>query len=204
MTSLAPDNQPTTASKTPSRRRLGIGWLILGLIIGALVVLFLVFRPAANDEMVADDGEPKVWAPVIYDTANWAGAPMQSQDWEQLKAMLGATATTDEALDFYGNSATRLRFSASHEPPLYVIESPRLFEIVWYYPSARDDDATKDKGVDYAQRGYRLMSMMGGEQGEATVAQLLTGAKLADVRFGDYLLIESACRDYQCRMVFSR
>ena len=55
-----------------------------------------------DDALVKDDGEVKVYQPVVYDTATWQKkATKTSNEIESLKAQLGSTATTEEALDFF-------------------------------------------------------------------------------------------------------
>ena len=176
-------------------------WLMAGLLLAAALVLFLTFRPVSQEEMVADDGEVKSYDPVVYDTSDWQTASQQSQDFEVLKSALSATATSEEALDFYGNKATRYRFSTPFEPPFYVIESPNLFELVWYYAAPTDDDATKAQSIDFAKRSYRMMSMVGGGVGTKIVEQMLQGAAVSSQTVGGFVLERGACEDYRCQII---
>ena len=175
--------------------------LMAGLLLAAALVLFLTFRPVSQEEMVADDGEVKSYDPVVYDTSDWQTASQQSQDFEALKSALSATATSEEALDFYGNKAMRYRFSTPFEPPFYVIESPNLFELVWYYAAPTDDDATKAQSIDFAKRSYRMMSMVGGDVGTKIVEQMLQGAAVSSQTVGGFVLERGACEDYRCQII---
>lgn len=193
-----PDSPP------PPKKKSYTPWLMTGLLLAAALVLFLTFRPVSDEEMVAEDGEVKSYDPVVYDTSTWQTANQRSQDFEALKAALSATATDEEALDFYGHQATRYRFSTPFEPPFYVIESPDLFELVWYYAAPTDDDATKGQSIDFAKRSYRMMSMVGGDVGTRIVQQMLQGAVVSLQTVGGFVLERGACEDYRCQIVLRR
>ena len=54
-------------------------WLIWAIILAVFVILFLTFRPMTKDDAsVKDDGEVKVYQPVVYDTATWQKPPRQA------------------------------------------------------------------------------------------------------------------------------
>lgn len=96
MTSDQPTNNANIFSKKIRKT-----WLIWAIILAVLVILFLTFRPITKDDaLVKDDGEVKVYQPVVYDTAAWQKAAKTGNEIESLKAQLGSTATTEEALDF--------------------------------------------------------------------------------------------------------
>ena len=191
----------TTAQPPKSKR----AWLIAAVILAVAIVLFLTFRPVTPAEsVVADDGEPKVYEPVVYDTATWQSLPKSATDAKGLMTELGAAATTEPALDYYGNQAERYRYSAGHEPPLYAILSDGLLEVVWYYPAPTDDDKTKAQAIDFAKRVYRMMGRLGGETGTAVVAQMLRGDAIAPKSVGVLKLVQGRCEHYQCRVVFDK
>ncbi|MFC0821293.1 hypothetical protein [Moraxella marmotae] len=194
---------PTTPQKsTPVRKGRKIRF-VGAIVLACVVVLWLIFRPVADDEVVLDDA-PKTYEPVVYDTSDWQQASTQSSDIEQLIAELGSVATTEDALDFYGNHATRYRYSAVHEPPLYATWSPNLLEVVWYYADTYDDEATKARSVDFAKRSFRLMSMAGGETGTNVVHQILHGTEMGVQPVGQFVLQKAACGNYRCQIVLKK
>lgn len=192
-------------SHPPQKKKSYGPWLIAGLLLAVAIVLFVTFRPVTPAEsVVANDGEPKVYEPVVYDTSTWQVASQQSQDPKMLKGVLGATATSEDALDFYGKQAVRYRFSTPYEPPFYVIESPDVFEVVWYYAAPTDDDATKAQSIDFAKRSYQMMSMVGGDVGTKIVHQMLQGNAVSSQSVGGFMLERGACEDYRCQIVLRR
>lgn len=199
MTSDQPTNNANIFSKKIRKT-----WLIWAIILAVFVILFLTFRPVADEELVKDDGEVKVYQPVVYDTAAWQKAAKTSNEIESLKAQLGSTATTEEALDFYGRRATRYRFSAPHEPPFYAIESQEFLEVVWYYAASTDDEATKAQSIDFAKRGYRMMSMLDPNTGAHVVHQILQGIAMDSQRVGTLNLEQADCQDYRCQIVLHK
>ncbi len=191
----------TTAQPPKSKRT----WLIAAVILAVAIVLFLTFRPVTPAEsVVADDGKPKVYEPVVYDTTTWQSLPKSATDAKGLMAELGAAATTEPALDYYGNHAERYRYSAGHEPPLYAILSDGLLEVVWYYPAPTDDDKTKAQAIDFAKRVYRMMGKLDGEQGTAVVAQMLQDKAVARQTLGKMQLTYAKCQDYQCKLILAK
>ncbi len=199
---MASDQPKKTPSASPKKIRKT--WLIWAVLLAVLVVLFLTFRPVADEELVEDDGEVKVYEPVVYDTATWQKAADTSSDIEELKAQLGSTATTEEALDFHGKRATRYRFSAPHESPFYVIESQEFLEVVWYYAAPTDDEATKAQSIDFAKRGYRMMSMLDPNTGAHVVHQILQGVAMGSQRIGALGLEQADCQDYRCQIILHK
>lgn len=189
----------TNTAQPPKSKR---AWLIAAVILAVAIVLFVTFRPVTDAEtVVADDGEPKVYEPVVYETATWQTLPKTATDAKGLMAQLGATATTEPALDYFGNPADRYRYSARHEPPLYAILSNGLLEVVWYYPAPTDDDTTKAQSIDFAKRVYRMMGKLDGEQGAAVVTEMLQGKAVAQQTLGKMQLTHAKCQDYQCKLV---
>lgn len=200
MTSDQPTNNANSFSKKIRKT-----WLIWAIILAVFVILFLTFRPVTKDDaLVKDDGEAKVYQPVVYDTATWQKATKTSNEIESLKAQLGSTATTEEALDFYGRRATRYRFSAPHEPPFYLIESENFLEVVWYYAASTDDEATKAQSLDFAKRAYRMMSMLDQNTGTHVMHQILQGIAMGSQRVGTLNLEQADCQDYRCQIILHK
>ena len=180
-------------------------WLIWAIILAVFVILFLTFRPMTKDDaLVKDDGEVKVYQPVVYDTATWQKATKTSNEIESLKAQLGSTATTEEALDFYGRRAIRYRFSTPYEPPFYLIESENVLEGVWYYAASTDEEATKAQSLDFAKRAYRMMSMLDQNTGTHVVHQILQGIAMGSQRVGMLNLEQADCQDYRCQIILHK
>ncbi len=200
MTSDQPTNNANTFFKKIRKT-----WLIWAIILAVFVILFLTFRPITKDEaLVKDDGEVKVYQPVVYDTATWQKAANTSNELESLKAQLGSTATTEEALDFYGRRAIRYRFSTPYEPPFYLIESENFLEVVWYYAASTDDEATKAQSLDFAKRAYRMMSMLDQNTGVHVVHQILHGIAMGSQRIGTLNLEQADCQDYRCQIILHK
>ncbi|MDO4441115.1 MAG: hypothetical protein Q4B81_02920 [Moraxella sp.] len=192
---------PPTAN-SPKKSKLP--YFLAALLIALAVVLFLTFRPVSSDEqLVQDDGETKRYDPVVYQTDTWARLPKENLDFDGIKARLGTTATSEDSLDFYGNHATKYRFSSKSEPPFYVVQSDDVLEVAWYYAAPKDNDAQKAASVDYAKKVYAMMGAYAGEAGERLLADILDqpnkpyAGKLSGVLTAD-------CMNYQCRIIFGR
>lgn len=64
-------------------------FLLIGVLIALAIVLFMTFRPVAPQEkVVQDDGEARVYEPVVYDVENWASTPKQDTNIQELKAKI--------------------------------------------------------------------------------------------------------------------
>lgn len=194
----------TDTTHTPRAKKSRPPFWIVAFLIALGVLAFLMFRPVTPaEEVVQDDGEAKVYDPVTYDTQNWASTPKQTVDFEVLKAMLGTTATTEMALDFYGNHADRYRFSNKTEPPFYLIESDEVFEVAWYYAAPKDDERQKDASIAYAKKAHAMMGAYLGEAGERLVENMLhtPSQSFAKPSLG---VIAADCMDYHCRIVLQK
>lgn len=186
-----------------------LSFLIIGVLIALAFALFVTFRPVAPQEKVVQgDGEVYVYDPVVYDVEKWASTSRQPMNAKQLLEALGTTATQEDSLDYYGNHAIKYRFSARHEPPLYVLESDKVLEIAWYYAAPKDNDDQKNTSLDYAKRIYALMGAYGGEVGENLVKSMLQNPnrlytaedesnKVIDVIVAD-------CTNYQCHIILQK
>lgn len=186
----------TTAKKFPLIRLL----ILFGVLI---LALWAVFRPSAPKTNAEPDKPAANLQPVVYDVQNWTTEPKQTLDFKGIKAKLGTAATVEEALDFYGNHAKQYRFSTKSEPPFYVIESDGVLEVVWYYATAKDNDAQKQASLNYAKRVYQMMGAYAGDAGQQLVKNILQNPN----KTHEHALpkIPAAdCADYRCRIVILR
>lgn len=181
---------------------------MIGVLVVAVFVIFYPVRP--QKKVVQDVVKKREYKPVVYDVERWATNPKQAmgiKDVKDIKHKIGATAVQKTALDYYGNHATKYRFGARHEPPLYVLESDGVFEIVWYYATAKDNDFQKQKSLEYAKRIYALMGAYGGHAGENLVKTILQNpnqpyeATKAQTALG---VIVAGCTHYQCRIILDK
>lgn len=175
-------------------------WLIVVLLV-VIIAVWLLFLMTPSSKPKPITKPKKIYEPVVYQTKDWTTAkPIGLSDGDSLKTLLGDTATSEEALDFYGELATKYRYTAKSEPPLYVIESQRLFEIGWYYASATDDEPTKNLSLRHAQKAYQVMTALDGKQG-ANLMQAILDGKTAPKLKG---VIAASCENYLCRIVIKR
>lgn len=203
MTDMLPpshDNRQPNPVVVKNRRL----WIVSVVVLILIAASLLVFRPATNEKMVKDDGKSAVYRPMHYDTVHWQQADTQSEDIEILKSVLGGVVTKQTALDFYGKRAMAYYYGAKDEPPLYVVQSKDMLEVVWYYAAPTDDEFTKERSLVFAKRGYRLMSMAGGRTGEHIVHQMLQGVSLNTQPVGVFDLHHGTCQEYLCRLVLKK
>lgn len=172
---------------------------LLGLFVVA-VALWGVWRMMSNNvpsHAKPAKNEPFVAEPVVYDVSSWAISP-KSRETKTLMAHLGV-ATADDAMDFYGNPATRYRYTAHHEAPLYVVMGQDVMEVVWYHASPKDDVAFKEQSQNHAQKVHALATAIYGTDGK-TLMQAVLSEKPAPKLTG---LIEAGCQAYQCRLIIN-
>lgn len=146
----------------------------------------------------------KVYELPIYAPNNWQTAdklPSPFADIKPLLANLGVGAMVDETLDYQGNPASRYRYHSKAEPPLYVIDSDKFFEIGWYYASAKDNDKDKQTSLAYAQKVYKVFGQVLGQASLPMMTQLLN-AHAVDVPYQG--LTSATCQVYECRVVFDK
>lgn len=145
----------------------------------------------------------KVGAPVVYQTKDWLVSKHQpNANGDTLKALLGDTAATAEALDFDGNFARQYRYASKSEAPLYVIESDTLFELAWYYASAKDDETTKQLSIKHAKRAHQVTTALYGDKGVALMQQILDG-KSPNTKAYPRLVL-ARCQEYLCQIVIKK
>lgn len=144
--------------------------------------------------------------PVIYPVQSWQTALHKpTVSFDVLKSLLGETATTAEVLDFEGDFARVYRFVGRAEPPLYVIESDRFFELAWYYASAKDDKTNKQISVKYAKQAHQVATTLYGDKGSVLMTQILTGKTLDDKERQSYpKLVLAGCQDYLCQLIIKK
>ena len=183
---------------TPTKKLTYLSWFVLIFVIAVGMVMCRPTQPPA----VSTDDIPKVYQPVVYDVATWqtSGTRLKPSDSDAIKSLIGATASSEVALDYDGHHAQKYRYVAQHEPPLYIIESDRLMELVWYYADAKDDDVTKQKSTQHAQRAYRVAHALYGDDGRTLMQTMLDG-KPTPKQTG---LILASCLNYQCRMIWQK
>ncbi len=219
-------NQPTNHTTPPDGARTGSSRLFYGMIFVLLLlvaVVWLFFRPNPNPTIVKDDdkSEPTNYIAPSYDVKSFARAEgswnvAADKSFEKLMAStLGATATQDDALDFYANHAARYRYHAQFEPPLYVIDSKDIFEIAWYYAHAKDSQSDKQASLNYAKKAYVLSDYLLDNPADLfdkmlnnTSRPKQTDAKglpsnpsVTDLPKG---VIFANCANYMCQIVFDK
>lgn len=152
-------------------------------------------------EQTDQDAPPKVYEPVVYDVVSWqAGEKRKTLNDRELLSMLGANASTESTLDFYGNQADEYRFASLTEPMLSAVISDKLFEVHWYQASAQDTDSDKAVSVDYAKRGYQLLTAVYGADIQGFMQALLDGKTLPKQQG----VIFAECQMYRCQVVLDR
>lgn len=143
---------------------------------------------------------PKIYTPVVYDVASFDKlAVPQGDTTKDWLTGLGA-ATTETALDIFGDGANLYRYHTKNEPIMYVIDSNKFFEMVWYYPSKTDSDQDKQLAQKYAQVTYNITKSALRTQAFGFYKTLLAG-KSADLPKG---VVIGTCQDYLCRIVMDK
>lgn len=146
---------------------------------------------------------PKTYTPVHYPVESWQVAQDIQKDTTALMLLLGDVAMSEEALDFYGETATKYRYATPSEPPLYVVQSEGLFEIGWYHATAKDGDKDKAMSVRHAQKAYQLMTAVYGKEALGLFKGLLgddkqgSSPKLVGV-------VSAKCGNYTCQVVLDK
>lgn len=177
-------------------------WAVL---IVLVIVAFFWFRSLGQDRVASQSNSVQevavsAYQPVQYEVEQWQTTPKQSLDLKGAMAKLGATATSEQTLDFYGKPATLYRFAAKHEPSFYAVQSDGLLEVVWHYAAAKENDAQKQASMKYAQTVYAMMGAYAGADGESLVKNMLQqpNQSHANPAFG---VVMARCAGYQCRIV---
>lgn len=191
-----------TAKSSRFNKNSSLFAIIVAIVLG--VMAFFMFRPITDaEQVVQDDGEKYHHKPVVYEVASWSRTPKQPINVEQLKSKLSTTATTEQSLDFYGNHATKYRFSNKTEPPFYAVESEDVLEIAWYYAAPTDDEQQKNASMTHAMKVYAVMGAYAGIQGETVVQNALQNPNKVfhDEHAG---IITAQCMHYQCRIILNK
>lgn len=146
----------------------------------------------------------KVYAPVVYDVNAFdQSAPTLAKNQDAWLTHLGATATSEPALDWQGGQATLYRYHNKSEPVLYVIDSDKFFEMVWYYPTALDTDKDKATAQAHAQSTYAIAKSALGGQAIDFYDKLLKGDKDKKPTPPKGVAL-AECGDYLCKVVFEK
>ncbi len=193
--------------ETSTKKPLKIPMMLI-LIIACLLALLLFFRPATNETLVQDDGEPKVYEKVVYEVDAWQAQPVMTatgqERFDEAKALLSATATKTDALDFDGRPAARYSYTASSEPPLYVIESDEVFELSWYFAHPKDNDEIKQTSQKHAQKAHALATALYGDDGKRLIEAMLSQLQVEQELSNRHHLRLAECRDYTCQLVIQK
>lgn len=145
--------------------------------------------------------QPKSHTPIVYDVNEFDNsAPTLAKNQGAWLTHLGATATSETALDMNGEQASLYRYHNKNEPVLYVIDSDSFFEMVWYYPTALDTDKDKATANAYAKRTYAIAKSALGNQAFDFYDNLLN-SKQPTLPKGVAL---AECGDYLCKAVFEK
>lgn len=191
----------SAATQTSLRRRylLWLGVVVILGVIGYVVWMFVRPTPQVIEEPVA----PKVYLPVVYEPHRWqASAPLADPflDTDALIAKLGA-AVVETALDWQGNQASKYRFYALDEPPLYVVDSDKFFEITWYYAAIKDGDKDKQASQNYAQKAFVVgSSILTAKQSVDLFDAMLAQKDISLPKPVAY----AQCQSYQCQIIFQK
>ena len=190
-----------THAPTSKLRLLVIVLLTAALILVLLGVLGYGGFKGSPDEQVSQDAPPKVYEPVVYDVTGWqASQKRKALTDKELLSVLGASASTEATLDFYGNKADEYRFASLTEPMLSAVVSDKLFEVHWYQATAQDTDSDKAVSVDYAKRGYQLLTAVYGADMQGFMQALLEGKTLPKQQGVTF----AECQMYRCQVVLDR
>lgn len=166
----------------------GVGWLF-----------YANDKPYDNDNMTAQE--------IIYDVANWqnhARIYERSDKFEQIKSMVGSTATKSDALDFDGRMADKYSYTSASEAPLYIIESDEVFELAWYFASLNDSDRIKANSMTYAKKGHEVATALYGDDGKSLIEQMLDKQTIAPEFLEAHQLRYAGCQDYLCRLIIKK
>lgn len=197
----------TDTNSTPAKKSFKAP-IIWAVIIACALALALFFRPATHKDVVQDDGEPKVYEKVVYDVANWQPNPAineTGQDrFERAKTLIAPTATKSDALDFHGAMADKYSYTSGHEPPLYVIESDKLFELAWYYAHPKDSDTIKQASHAHAKKAHALATALYGDDGKAVLEQMLTEQMVGAELLQRHGILKAECANYTCQLIMRK
>lgn len=207
-------------------RKVLLRLLLMGgfVLLAFMAIKWLWFYPKpapAQDVQMKTIGEPVNDAMPKYDVQNFrqadANAPNLSHDKsfeELMNRVFGVASDKDATLDFNGSDALRYRYHANFEPPLYVIDSKDIFEISWYFASAKDSQSDKQISLNYAQKAYLFgdylldnpsglfENMLNNTQSKQTDANGLPVN--ASVRALPDGVIFASCTNYMCQLIFDK
>ena len=160
-----------------------------------------------TDDKPHDNDDGTTTQEVIYDVANWRGRSIMHADsdkFEQIKSMVGSTATTSETLDFDGRKADKYSYTSASEPPLYVIESDEVFELAWYFASLKDNKKTKADSIRHAQKSHAVATALYGNDGKILIENMLNKQTMTPEFLEAHQLRYAGCQDYLCRLIIKK
>lgn len=166
----------------------GVGWLF-----------YANDKPYDNDNMTAQE--------IIYDVANWqnhARIYERSDKFEQIKSMVGSTATKSDTLDFDGRMADKYSYTSASEAPLYIIESDEVFELAWYFASLKDNEKTKADSIRHAQKSHAVATALYGNDGKILIENMLNKQTMTPEFLEVHRLRYAGCQDYVCRLIIQK
>ncbi len=217
MTKKEPEQTPKPNPETSQEPNLEAGskkshkmLTMLTAVIACLAVFFVFFRPVTNEEVVQEDGEPKVYEKVIYEVDSWQAQPVMTTmgqdkfDFDKVKSLISATTTKTDGLDFDGRPAVRYDYTTSSEPPLYVIESDEIFELSWYFASPKDSDKVKQMSQKHAQKAYALATALYGDDGKVLMKAMFSQTQAEKALLNRHHLRLAECRDYTCQLIIQK
>lgn len=168
-----------------------------------LAVLWgLFWRGAEQDVSTKQDDTPKLYNPVVYDVGNWqvfTKTPKPFENIKTLSAPLGAVARKKQLLDIQGYHAESYHYHSDGEPPLYVVDSDKFFEVAWYYASSKDSDKDKAISQKYAYATYELTGRVVGNA--KPLFESILANKEANLPTG---VVLAQCKNYLCQVVFEK
>lgn len=180
--------------------------LMLAVMGVCVLALFFWLRPAHHTEVTNEDNTPKVYKKMVYEVANWQFHPkLTGEDkFERILAMLGVGATKDDTLDFNGAKANKYSYTSGHEPPLYVVDSDKLFELSWYHAHPKDSDEVKAVSIRHAQKAYGVAGALWGNEGKTIIEHMLNEQAMEVKLLKSHRLLKAQCANYTCQMVMEK
>lgn len=180
-------------------------FLVLIVLIVGLFICFLLFR-FIHKEATKESNMLEVSTKVVYDVASWRAHPKLAGNdkFERIKELIGGTATKDDALDFNGSRADKYSYTSRHEPPLYVVDSDKLFELSWYHAHPKDNDEVKEVSVRHAQKAYGVAGALWGDDGKIIIEHMLNEQAMGEKLLKSHRLLKAQCTNYTCQMVMEK
>lgn len=146
--------------------------------------------------------------PVSYDVESWQASENQDlnlENLDQLKQQFGKVIFTDEkSLDYASNMAVKYRFMEGEQPYLDIIDSDNYLEFGWYYANPNDSDSEKKMSVNHAQKVYKVMTGLMGEEGGELVKNILSKKIVKNTEVGGQMVELAKCEFYSCMIILDK